>query len=287
MNIFNFGILGGDLRYKFLKEILVLEGHKVVSYKNEFIDFNIDSLEKFLDNSKIIIAPIPFTKDNKTIFLNNENIDIEDFFKKLNKNKITTIISGVISKDIETLANKYNIKIFDFFKYESVAVLNAIPTAEGAIQIAMEKSSRTLFGSNCLVLGYGRCGKILANSLKGLNAKVFVSYRKETDSAYIKAFGHIPVPLCEINKFTSPIDFVFNTIPSLIVDKNFLQNVSQNCLIIDLAQAPGGVDFNFARKKNIQAFYCPGLPGRVAPTTSAEILKDIILKIAISQTSNF
>ena len=42
----------------------------------------------------------------------------------------------------------------------------------------MENSFKTIFNSNCLVLGYGRCGKILANMLKGIGANVDVTYRK-------------------------------------------------------------------------------------------------------------
>lgn len=53
-----------------------------------------------------------------------------------------------------------------------MAVLNAIPTAEGAIQIAMEEMPVTIHGSKALVLGFGRVGKTLAKMLDGIGAKL-------------------------------------------------------------------------------------------------------------------
>ncbi len=48
--------------------------------------------------------------------------------------------------------------------------------------------------------------------------------------------------------------------------------------IVDIASAPGGVDFDFCRQQNIRAKLCPGLPGIYAPQSSAEILFEAIVK---------
>ena len=71
-----FGILGGDLRYKFLYEMLTNENFTVYSYNNKYIENkdNINNLDEFLDKIDILIAPIPFTKDNKNVF-NIENLE--------------------------------------------------------------------------------------------------------------------------------------------------------------------------------------------------------------------
>ena len=55
---------------------------------------------------------------------------------------------------------------------EKFTVLNIIPTVEGAIQVAMQETKRTLHGSNVLILGFGRIGKLLSKSLVGLGVNV-------------------------------------------------------------------------------------------------------------------
>ena len=46
-----------------------------------------------------------------------------------------------------------------------------MPTAEGAIQLAMEELPITLHGARVLVIGYGRLGRVLADRLAGLKAE--------------------------------------------------------------------------------------------------------------------
>jgi len=281
---FKFGILGGDFRYKILFDMLKKEGYQVCAYCNNCIDFENKDFDELFEGSDVIIAPIPFSKDNKNVFLNDcSDIKIRNLFSKMNENDVKILIGGVIGDETRKMAARFGVRVFDFFEHEAVAVLNAIPTAEGAIQAAMDASDKTIFGSKCIILGYGRCGKILANDLKGLGADVSVSYRNERDEAYIRAFGYRGINLYELKNYIGDFELIFNTIPALIIDKNIIKKIKQNCIIIDLAQAPGGVDFNFAREQNIKAFYCPGLPGRVAPISAAEVLKEAVLKISISQ----
>lgn len=283
MSSFKFGILGGDLRYKILCGMLKKEGYQVCSFYGGCGERGKDFNELFI-GTDVIIGPIPFSKDDEKIFLTgNAEVKINDLLTEMDKNEVRLIIGGVISDKIRESAAKYGIRVFDFFEHEAVAVLNAIPTAEGAILKAINESDRTIFGSKCIVMGYGRCGKFLAQDLKGLGADVSATFRNERDEAYIKAFGYKGINLYELKNYIGEFDFIFNTIPAPVIDKGILKKAKRDCIIIDIAQAPGGVDFCFAKELNIKAFYCPGLPGRVAPVTAAEILKDAVLKISISQ----
>ena len=275
-----FGILGGDYRYKFLYEMLINEQNKVFIYGNKYVENtnSYNNIDDFLKEINILITPIPFTKDNKTIFnIYNEILDIDILIDKIKNNNIKILCGGVIGKDRIKYIEEKGIKVFDFFEDEAIAILTAIPTAEGAIQTAMQESDKTIFNSKCLVLGYGRCGKILANMLKGIGANVTATYRKQIDSAYINAYGLNSINLYNIENIINDFDFIFNTIPYEILDKNILPKVNKQTIIIDLAQAPGGVDYNCARDLNLKAIYCPSLPGRVAPYTAGEILKDALL----------
>lgn len=282
----SFAILGGDLRYKILYEMLEEQGYNVKIFENPFSMHNCSSLKETLENSNIVIAPIPVVKNKNSLFINCnscEEISVKQLFSEMYRNNIKIFLGGVITKEIKADASNYGINVYDFFEQEYIAILNAIPTAEGAIKTAIEESERTIFESNVLVTGYGRCAKALCNLLKAMGAKCHATYRNEKDHALIKSASITPIDFYDIIKNVSDKDFIFNTIPSLVFDKEILKKINKNCIIIDIAQAPGGVDYSFARNINIRAFYCPGLPGRVAPFTAAQILKEAILNIALSQ----
>ena len=195
------------------------------------------------------------------------------------KNNVNLLIGGVIPSHIHKNAKGLKIKTIDLFSLESLAIKNAIPTAEGAIMIAMEESDKVLFNSNTLVIGYGRCGKILSKYLKAIGSNVSITYRNLTDMAYIEAYGYTPVNILNLKSNLKKYDIVFNTAPSMILNKDMLEEIKKETIIIDLSQAPGGVDYTLAKELGIKALYCPGLPGRVAPFTAAQIIKDSILDI--------
>lgn len=286
MSSFKFGILGGDYRYKILFDMLGEDGYLVKAYKNSFISNNVSSIDDLIEDIDVLISPIPCSKDNKTIFWADEEVlNLKDIFEKMQKANTKIFIGGVISKEIKKEASSYNIKTFDYFEQESVAVLNAIATAEGAIQVAMQESDKTIFASKSLVLGYGRCGKILSHMLKGIGSNVSVTFRNEKDESYIIAYGLNGFNLSNLECRISDFDFVYNTIPAEVLNKKILKKMNNKTIIIDLAQSPGGVDYSFARDLNIKAMYCPGLPGRVAPYSAAEILKKAILNICLSHLS--
>ena len=138
-------------------------------------------------------------------------------------------------------------EIFDYGARDDFAILNALPTAEGAIECAMREYEGTISGSKCLVTGFGRIGKILAHKLVLLGANVTVSARKPSDLAYVKALGYNALNT-ENLRTVKRFDIAFNTIPRLIFDRELLMNTDTNTLIIDLASLPGGVDFDTAEK---------------------------------------
>lgn len=276
-------ILGGDERSIKLANLLMEDDYdiKAFGFEENYIDKSIlcSTLEKALKDSDIIIGPIPLTRDK--IFLNtpfySTNIKLKDIFNNMKSTQI--LIAGSIPELIYNIGEFHNIKVIDLMEREEMSVLNGIPTAEGAIQIAMENMDIVLHGANALVLGFGRMGKILAKKLKGLDANVYVAARKIADVSWIEAYGYIPVNLSELNDYIGNMDVIFNTIPTMILDEDKLQHVDRDSLIIDIASAPGGVDFEKAKELNIKTVWALGLPGKVAPKTAAMIIKNTIKNI--------
>lgn len=276
-----FGILGGDYRYKILKDLIAADGYETNIYGCVFANDNVEAVDELVEKSNIIIGSIPCSVDEKLFSTGYGEVRIEDLFYLMNKNKIKIFIGGVVKPYIKQEAAKYSVKTFDFFDIEEVSVRNAVPTAEGAIMTAMKESERTIFGSKCLVIGYGRCGKMLAKDLNGLGARVTVTYRKEGDGAYIESWGMTALNFKDIRCGINSYDFIFNTVPAVVLDGDLLKIINRKTVIIDIAQAPGGVDYSLASVLNIKTVYCPGLPGRCAPMTAAEILKKAALDIAL------
>ena len=171
-----------------------------------------------------------------------------------------------------------NCQIYDYSAKEEFAVANALLTAEGAVNIAMNEYEGTIFGSKCLVCGFGRIGKMLAKMLKSLNADVTVSARNEVDFAYIDALGCKHINTNSL-KSVKGYDLVFNTIPVMIFDGNLLMNTARNTIIIDLASLPGGVDFEAAKRYKTDAVRALSLPGRTAPKAAGEIIRKTIFNI--------
>ena len=273
-------IIGGDLRIKKLAEMLAKDGIKVYTYgldaQENVIQCN--SIKELVQSVDIIIGPVPFCSNGRTInaTFSNEEILLTDFVKELNGK---TFIAGAIRENVYELLKDKDVEIIDILKREELSVLNAISTAEGAIQIAMEQTDITLTGSNILVLGFGRIGKVLSKMLAGIGANVYCEARKPQDLAWIQAFGYTPIDLKNLDENLNKFDVIINTIPSVVLDSNNLDKIKQDCLIIDLASNPGGVDREEVKRKNIKFVWALSLPGKVAPVTSAKYIKETVYNI--------
>lgn len=284
MSLRKYTVIGGDLRNVKLAEAICSDGNQVnlFGFKNagfESILPENGNLQEAIDDSEIVIGPLPCTNDNDTLNapFHDSKIHINEVFRIMKKNQL--FIAGRISERITQLARAFNVYSIDILEREEMAVLNAIPTAEGAIQIAMEELPITLNGSKVLVLGYGRLGRVLSKMFSGIGAEVYAEARKYSDIAWIKAYGYKPVYINELKNVICGMDVIINTIPCTILDSEMLEAVGKDCLIIDLASKPGGVDFETAKTLGIKAVWALSLPGKVAPVTAANYMKQTIYNI--------
>ncbi len=164
-------------------------------------------------------------------------------------------------------------EIINYMELEEVSLLNAIPTAEGAVQIALDELPVTLSGLRVMIVGCGRIGTALINILKGFGADITVAVRNAKGSAKAKIAG---VKSVCTRDMAAEYDLIFNTVPSLIFDRKVLEKFGTDTLFIDLASKPGGIDFDCAAELGIRAIWALGLPGKTAPVTSGEIIADSI-----------
>ena len=282
-----FAVIGGDLRIIKLVKMLAEEGNTVYTFglekaeelkDNENIIFCEKLSRAIPEDVEVVIGPIPFSSNGVNInapFSNNE-ISVRELIHYLNA-KI--LIAGSILPDIYNLANDEYIEIIDIMKREELAVLNTISTAEGAIEIAIANTNKIIHGSNVLILGFGRIGKVLARKMAGLSAKVTCAARKDEDLAWIRAYGHNETNINNLGENLSKYDIIINTVPHLILTKERLEYVKEDALLIDLASNPGGIDKKTVKERNLKLIWALALPGKVAPVTTAEFIKDTIYNI--------
>ncbi|MGN0182625.1 MAG: dipicolinate synthase subunit DpsA [Candidatus Ornithomonoglobus sp.] len=276
-------VIGGDLRQLTLARMLISDGYDVLIYgftkdiKADGIP-QTDDLTEALD-CDIVILPVPVSFDNKNINtpFSDSELPIDDLIEKINP--LSILFGGRISDYISERLTARGIKHSDYMARDELAIRNAVPTAEGAIQIAISETPITLHGSKCLVLGYGKVGKTLSRCLNGLGAKTYVGARKYADLALIESHDCIPLTMNEAKTRIDEFDVIFNTVPALILTGEVLEKVRQDTLIIDLASKPGGIDFDAAAELGLRVIWALSLPGRVAPVTAGIIIKDTITNI--------
>ncbi len=192
----------------------------------------------------------------------------------------------------------------DYMKEEGAAYTNAAVTAEGAIAEAILGGTEVLFQRPMLVMGYGRCGQMLAQRLRALGGKVTV-YEKDPEKLAIAQAcgfdtaeaedemvsyepGAVTIANCSLDtenraaanrldaQFWSRFVYVFNTIPARVLGEERLSYLRHDAVLIDLASAPGGLDYAYCAQKGLNAKLCGGLPAKYAPKSAAELLLRVI-----------
>lgn len=278
-----FWVVGGDLRQVKLAELLQLDGHTVQTYAMELRpepgDLTGSDTLKGIDGADCVILPLPSAGEGGVLNapLSSKKVPLESVFQAMRPGQI--LCAGKLGPALAEQARERGLLVYDYFDREELAVKNAVPTAEGAIQIAMEELPTTLFGARVLVIGFGRIGKLLAHRLKGLGARVTVSARSYQDLAWIEAYGFCAERTDQLEGWLCSYDLIINTAPAPVLGEALLEDLSPDCLVIDLASRPGGVDFESAAALGIKVIWALSLPGKVAPVTSGRIIRDTVYHI--------
>lgn len=167
-------------------------------------------------------------------------------------------------------------RLFSPASLESFAVGNAVPSAEGAIFEAMRESESCVAGSHCLVVGYGRIGRLLSRKLCALGAEVTVAARKEKDRVFARAEGCAACDTKDIAACIGRMQFIFNTAPAPVISETELTAMDQKALALELASAPYGIDMQTAARLGRRFVLAGGIPGKYAPAYAADVLLEAI-----------
>lgn len=280
-------IVGGDLRQAHLANTFI---EKTSDYRiyGMFLEKDVklstrihksNDIKLVLPQSDIVIFPLPLlgTKGLVNTPQSAGELTIEECLDYIPPEAV--VLAGMVPPEIHTLAKNRGIELIDYFQREEFAVLNAVPTAEGAIEIAIHEMPTTLFGSTCLIIGAGRISRVLSRLLVAFGADVRIAARKYSDLAWAKINGCTAVHINDLGDHLRDVDCLFNTVPAAVLGEEKLSRLGRHCLVVDLASKPGGVDFETAKTLGIKTIWALSLPGKVAPYSAGEIILDTILNI--------
>lgn len=263
----DFWVLGGDARNGWAARHLAANGHTVRCFgvpekPDTPLPFYIERLV------------LPFPSCQGALVRGHSAIPMEEVLQRVDAD--STVYGGLLGAWREALEH-HGARVRDLYGTEPLTTANAIPTAEGAIQLAMDRTPITLHGANALVIGFGRVGKILARKLHGLSACVTVTARKAADLALAEAMGLQTDLTGRYLHGLSQYDFIFNTVPVTVLTEEQLDQISPDCLLMELASLPGGFSQDYCRARGVNYLFAPGLPGRCAPKSAGAIYAQNIL----------
>lgn len=271
-------VLGGDMRQVRLAELLLDDGWMVSTWGLEQGGGpNAVPLDRALE-AELLLLPLPVCRGGGlTLPLTDTSLGAEQLWPRLRYDQL--LLGGMTGELSPRLMLDFGLTLLDYYDREEVQVANAVPTAEGAVQRAMEATEEALRYCRCLVIGYGRIGKVLAHRLQGMGARVSVSARRYSDLAWIEAFGCEALETDRLGPELGEFDVIFNTVPALILNAGRLERTKAGCVILDLASLPGGVDLDAARRLGRRTIRAGGLPGLVAPRRAAAAIRDGVYHI--------
>jgi len=276
-------VLGGDERELVLVRELLKRGARVSAAGYPPLDAiagarRVGSVAEAVAGADAVVAPMSNTDESGRIRACLDphcRLVLDEAAFRAMRPGITLYI-GVAKPVVAELASRYRVRVVETAELDEIAILNSIPTAEGAIQRAMEELPVTLHGSPVVVVGFGRCGMTLARMLGGIGARVCVVARGAGQRARAYEMGFEAEGIDGSKERVRAARAVFNTVPARLLTREVLQAMRRDAVVIDIAQTPGGTDFDAARELGIKAFLELGIPGKVAPQTAGEILARVL-----------
>ena len=273
---------GGDARQIYMSQKLSEYG-KTYTYGISEYSGKTVLLDNLCDMpEKVDVLVFPLMKDGALeLTMGNKTVACSDFVPYLKKNAIVT--GGRLSTKQIEFFSALGFDVTDYFKREELVIKNCIPTAEGALQLAMQELATTIYNSRVLVIGYGRVGKACGRLFDAVGAETVCTARKISALAEAENAGLKTFPINELFGHIDSFDLIINTVPAMILEEGLLKAVAKDALIIDLASMPGGVDFKSATRLNKRVIHALSLPGKVAPVTSGEIIAEAVRNVIIER----
>lgn len=237
------------------------------------------TLSDVKDSPDVLILPIPVSRDGSTVWApwSAEKLPVGHVLDLCRKD--TLVVGGKFTPEIAGMCRERELTFTDLLEREDFAVLNALPTAEGALEKVLEGLPVTIHRLPVLITGYGKVARLCHHVFAGVGADVTVAARSSRDLAWAEAYGAKAVPLSEISTALPGCRVLLNTVPARILGKELLSLLPKDAFLLELASVPGGIDLEAAAELSLQATAAPGLPGQTAPEAAGAVIAKTICRI--------
>ncbi len=255
-------VVGGDRRQTYLANRLKVLG----SVETLAVPGHPDSAgEGVVD---LLILPCP-SFDSRGLLRAGEGLSMSELLSRVGPK--TVCFGGALTDKRELLPSALQNTV-DLLAEPVVAAENGRLTAEAAVTLTQLQTEDSLRGKGCLILGWGRIGKPLSRLLQAMGAKVTVAVRRREVQAEAESLGLRSLGLSAVS---GPFDLVFNTVPTPVLTAGQVTGLGAECLWVELASAPGGLD---PKEAGVRLLPAGGLPGKLTPKAAAEVLYQGIVR---------
>lgn len=250
----------------------------------EILTFFIETIDKRNQILKALLANKHYKTDDISNLTHAVNGDILVFApnKKFSDDDIsslknnTNLICGNLPETQINALNHKNIKYFNILNDEVFAIKNSWLTAEAVLSIILEKTPKSIFETNILILGSGRVGKATRTLFSKLGLNKF-SLTSRNYNEYAENFL-----MCKNNfleeeflENLSDFDVIINTIPAITIAEKYYSRINKNCLFLEIASIET-INKSLAEFEYIT---CPALPQKYSPSTAGQLFMEAILKV--------
>lgn len=270
-----FGIIGGDRRQEELLALLRRDGYTVAAC-GVAGEMDWDAAVA----AEVVILPLPLCKEGDTLNIEGPRRGAGALFRQFRRDQL--ILAGQVKPAQAALAAELDLKLVDYFRREELTVANAAATAEGTVQVILEYLERSLLGSQCLILGYGRIGKLVSCRLAALGAQTTIAARRPESRAWAEAYGHKALDIGHLKGELNHFDVVVNTVPAPVFGEMHLRELKPGCLCVDVASVRG-IDLPAAENLGLPNVWARALPGKLMPETAGKIIRDTVYTIIKEQ----
>lgn len=271
--------VGGDKRQTYAAEYVEKAGDKAT------LACDYPQLRTLIGSADYIVLPLPVSRDGIHVSSLPEKglITLEELLFELKSGMV--VLAGMPDKEITKRIECKGVTLYDYYKIETLSLLNSITTAEGVIYELIGGSDINIHGSKTLVTGYGKAASAIVGRLVALGSEVTVAARSERDRTAALCSSCKAIQLYEIKEVASEFDFVVNTVPALVIDEKVISRLKKSCVALEIASAPFGIDFESAVRHGIKVIKAPSLPGRISPVSAGEAIAKTILSIVGGRVS--
>lgn len=128
----NFWVVGGDMRQAKLAEQLSDDGHTVHTYALDRAPEPVPDPQDSLEDAVLadcVILPLPTAGEGGMLNapMSGWETALEEVMDALRPGQV--VCAGRVTPELEALAERYELRLYDYFAREELAVANAVPTA--------------------------------------------------------------------------------------------------------------------------------------------------------------